>query len=63
MVDRPVGALQIGQGGAHYPRDVAAGLMVDVVVGLVIALAPCRCTPLLIEKLSTGALPPILTAA
>ncbi len=48
--------------GAHYPHDVAAGLVVGVVVGFATALALRTYATPLTDKLSTGPLRPILTA-
>jgi len=48
--------------GAHYPHDVAAGLVVGVVVGFATAVALRKYATPLIDKLSTGPLRPVLAA-
>jgi hypothetical protein len=45
---------------AHYPHDIAAAVVVGVVVGLATALALRRYATPQIEKLSTGRLRPVL---
>ncbi|MFI1165053.1 phosphatase PAP2 family protein [Streptomyces sp. NPDC020801] len=48
--------------GAHYPHDVAVGALVGTVVALVAVLAARRVAVHLVERLSGGALGPLLVA-
>ncbi|WP_067569710.1 phosphatase PAP2 family protein [Nocardia acidivorans] len=48
--------------GAHYPHDVAAAVVVGVIVGLATTGVLRKYAIALVEKLSTGPLRPILTA-
>ncbi|MFD9792669.1 phosphatase PAP2 family protein [Streptomyces sp. NPDC059070] len=47
--------------GAHYPHDIAVGLLVGAVAALVLALLARRATPL-VERLGTTRLRPLVTA-
>jgi len=47
--------------GAHYPHDVAAGIIVGVIVGYGAAVLLRRYATPLVAKLSTGPLRPLLT--
>lgn len=47
--------------GAHYPHDVAAGLLIGILVGLATALLIRRYATPLVAKLAAGPLRPLLT--
>ena len=49
--------------GAHYPHDVAAGMVVGLLVGYGTAVLLRRYATPLVARLSTGPLRPLLTAA
>jgi len=49
--------------GAHYPHDVAAGIIVGVMAGYIAAILLRRYATPLVTKLSTGPLRPVLTTA
>ncbi|KPH21120.1 hypothetical protein AN948_03470 [Rhodococcus sp. ADH] len=47
--------------GAHYPHDVAVGLLVGAVVGTVTVIAVSRYGTTLVERMSTSRVGPLLT--
>lgn len=48
--------------GAHYPHDVAVGLLVGAVVGTVTVIAVSRYGTTLVKRLSQGPVRPLLTS-